>query len=277
MLRLFRSNPFCLLDRQFGLWEKITTKRFKFPAMEDGCQPYDAKSRLTRVSILSILPACKTGYQYPARNHVREGSMIDQLLEGNRHFVENEFNRDLNHYSRIAQAQHPQVLWIGCSDSRVPEGVITGSKPGTIFVHRNVANIVGFNDLNIAAIVEYAMVHLKIPDIIVCGHYNCGGIQALDEGVGENYIADWLLISGEAKEKVDRMARELSLSRSQRLNLLSEENVRLQIKHLKNLFLIKNMHHRGALPRIHGWIYAMESGQINVLVDGREAEPKGEV
>lgn len=93
----------------------------------------------------------------------------------------------------------------------------------------------------------------------------------------ENYIADWLLISGGAKEKVDRMAREQSLSRSQRLNLLSEENVRLQIKHLKNLSLIKNMHIKGDLPRIHGWIYAMESGQIKVLVDGREANRSGEL
>lgn len=203
--------------------------------------------------------------------------MIDQLLEGNRLFVENEFNRNLNYYSNIAHAQHPQVLWIGCSDSRVPEDVITGSKPGTIFVHRNVANIVAFNDVNIAAIVEYAMAHLKIPDIIVCGHYNCGGIQALDEGVEENYIADWLLISGGAKEKVDRVAREQSLTRSQRLNLLSEENVRLQIKHLTNLSLIKNMRQKGDLPRIHGWIYAMESGQLKVLVDGRVANRGGEL
>ena len=198
--------------------------------------------------------------------------MIDPLLEGNRLFVENEFNRNMDYYRDIAHAQHPQVLWIGCSDSRVPENMITGSRPGTIFVHRNVANIVAFNDVNIAAVVEYAVTHLKIPDIVICGHYNCGGIQALDEGVEENYIADWLLISGGAKEKVDRLAREQSLSRTQRLDLLSEENVRLQIKHLKNLSLIKNMHRKGRLPRIHGWIYVMESGRLKVLVDGREEQ-----
>ncbi|MEK7243594.1 MAG: carbonic anhydrase, partial [Thermodesulfobacteriota bacterium] len=124
----------------------------------------------------------------------------------------------------------------------------------------------------IAAVVEYAVTHLKIPDIVICGHYNCGGIQALDEGVEENYIADWLLISGGAKEKVDRLAREQSLNRAQRLDLLSEENVRLQIKHLKNLSLIKNMHRKGRLPRIHGWIYVMESGRLKVLVDGREEQ-----
>jgi carbonic anhydrase len=150
--------------------------------------------------------------------------------------------------------------------------MITGSRPGTIFVHRNVANIVAFNDVNIAAIMEYAVTHLKIPDIVICGHYNCGGIQALDEGVEEYYIADWLLISGGAKEKVDRLAREQSLSRAQRLDLLSEENVWLQIKHLKNLSLIKNMHRKGRLSRIHGWIDIMESGQLKVLVDGRNEQ-----
>jgi carbonic anhydrase len=195
--------------------------------------------------------------------------MIDQLLEGNRLFVEKEFNSHLDYYRDIAHAQHPQVLWIGCSDSRVPEDVITGSRPGTIFVHRNVANIVAFNDVNIAAIIEYAVTHLKIPDIIICGHYNCGGIEALDEGVEENYIADWLLISGGAKERVERMAAEQSLNRVQRLNLLSEENVRLQIKHLNNFSLIKNMRRKGDLPRIHGWIYDMDCGRIKVLVDGR--------
>jgi len=196
--------------------------------------------------------------------------MIDQLLEGNRLFVEKEFNNNLDYYRNIAQAQHPEVLWIGCSDSRVPEDVITGSRPGTIFVHRNVANIVAFNDVNIAAIVEYAVTHLNIPDIVICGHYNCGGIEALDEGVEENYIADWLLISGGAKEKVERIADEQSLSRPERLKLLSEENVRLQIKHLNHFSLIKNMRRKGDVPRIHGWIYDMDSGRIKVLVDGKK-------
>ena len=86
------------------------------------------------------------------------------------------------------------------------------------------------------------------------------------------YHGNDVMISGGAKEKVDRLAREQSLSRAQRLDLLSEENVRLQIKHLKNLSLIKNMHRKGRLPRIHGWIYVMESGRLKVLVDGREEQ-----
>lgn len=194
--------------------------------------------------------------------------MIENLLSGNRRFVRNEFSKNNMYYQDLARAQHPQVLWIGCSDSRVSEDIITGSKPGTIFVHRNIANIVAFNDVNVASIVEYAVTHLKIPDIVVCGHYGCGGIEALEDGVKENYIADWLLISSGAKEKVDRLARQNNLSRKEKLDLLSEENVKLQIKYLKNLSLVKNRHQKGITPRIHGWIYSIQTGEIKVLEDG---------
>lgn len=196
--------------------------------------------------------------------------MIEKLLEGNRNFRTNEFNPNIHHYQAIAQAQTPSVLWIGCSDSRVPEHEITASKPGTIFVHRNVANIVSFNDVNIAAIIEYAIKYLKIPDIVVCGHYRCGGIAAILDGVESNYIGDWLLIASGAKEKVDAIAAEQNLTREQKLHLLSEENVRLQLKHLKNLSMIRTMHKEGSIPRLHGWIYCVDDGEIKILVDGRE-------
>src|SRR6202044_2543770 len=123
---------------------------------------------------------------------------------------------------------------------RVSEDIITGSKPGTIFVHRNIANIVSFNDVNVAAIIEYAVDHLGVPDIVVCGHYQCGGIAAIEDGVQSHYVADWLLIASGAKERVDQAAREQGLSRVAKLELLVEENVRLQIKHLKSLSLLKN-------------------------------------
>lgn len=195
--------------------------------------------------------------------------MIDELLEGNRQFVREEFQINLEYYQSIAREQTPKVLWIGCSDSRTPEQVITRSAPGTIFVHRNIANIVAFNDVNIAAIVEYALVHLHIPDIVICGHYQCGGIKALDKGVDSHYIADWLLIAGGAKEKVDQLAKQQALSPEARHNLLVEENVRLQIKHLQRLSLIQHPYRLEVVPRIHGWVYSVETGEIKVVVDGR--------
>jgi carbonic anhydrase len=195
--------------------------------------------------------------------------MIEQLLEGNARFVSGEFQPNEAYYQSIAARQSPKVLWIGCSDSRVSEDVVTGSRPGTMFVHRNIANIVAFNDVNIAAILEYGVVHLKIEDIVVCGHTRCGGIAAIEDGVHENYIADWLCIATGAKEAADRIATERKLSREEKLAVLTAENVKLQIKHLQNLALIRNMHKRGTLPRIHGWLYRVENGEIEVLVDGR--------
>ena len=195
--------------------------------------------------------------------------MIDDLLEGNAKFVAGEFLPNEEYYQTIAAKQTPKVLWIGCSESRVSEHQMTGSKPGTMFVHRNVANIVAFNDVNISAILEYGVVHLKIRDIIVCGHTRCGGIAAIEDGVHENYIADWLCIATGAKEAANRIAKERKLSREEKLAVLTEENVKLQIKHLKSLALIRNMHAKGSLPRIHGWLYRVETGSIEVLVDGR--------
>ncbi len=194
--------------------------------------------------------------------------MIQELLDGNRRFRESEFATHREHYQALSQGQNPKFLWIGCSDSRVSEHVITDTKPGTIFVHRNVANIVSFNDVNIAAIIEYGVDHLKIPDIIVCGHYKCGGIAAMDEGVDSHYIADWLLIGSGAKEKVDRMVLQNPMTRDEKLRLLVEENVMLQIKHLRNLSLIKHRRPPAMIPRIHGWVYCFESGEIKVLSDG---------
>jgi carbonic anhydrase len=196
--------------------------------------------------------------------------MIDMLLDGNRRFIESEFQKHLDYYQAIAQAQTPQVLWIGCSDSRVSEHVITSSKPGTIFVHRNVANIVAFNDINVAAIIEYAVEYLKIPDIVICGHTKCGGIAALhDANIEDHYICDWLLIANGAKESLDRIDAGMKLSREERLNILVEENVKLQIKHLKDLSIIKHRRPPHVVPRVHGLVYDVENGHIRVIVDGK--------
>ena len=196
--------------------------------------------------------------------------MIDEFLAGNRQFVESEFNKNDDYYKELAVHQHPKILWIGCSDSRVSEDVITSSKPGSIFVHRNIANIVSFNDINIASIIEFAVKHLKIPDIVVCGHYNCGGIQAMLEGIEDTYIADWLLIASGAIEKARRLADKNKLTMKQHLDLLAEENLKLQIEHLRAMSLIRNMHKKGRVPRIHGWIYSVDTGLIKVLVDGNK-------
>ncbi len=196
--------------------------------------------------------------------------MITRFLDGNTNFVEKEFKKNKDYYAGIAQQQKPEILWIGCSDSRVSEDVITHSKPGSIFVHRNIANIVAFNDLNFAAILEFAINHLEIEDIVVCGHSGCGGIKALLEGVEQNYIADWLLIAQRAKDRVLALAEKKEMSREEKLDLLCEENVKLQIDHLKSYSLIRNLEKRGKAPRVHGWKYCLDTGKIKVLIDGKK-------
>lgn len=136
--------------------------------------------------------------------------MITRLLEGNRRFVAEVFEREREAFATLARGQHPTVLWIGCSDSRVPVNTITQTKAGEVFVHRNVGNVVSVNDWNLSAVLEFSINHLCIPDIVICGHYGCGGIQALDEErADDKYIPIWLINAYKAKERVDERIRAL--------------------------------------------------------------------
>ena len=131
--------------------------------------------------------------------------MIRTLLDGNRRFVAEVFEKDKDYFADLRKAQNPTVLWIGCSDSRVPVNTITQTKAGEVFVHRNVGNIVASNDWNLSAVLEFSINHLQIPDIVVCGHYGCGGIRALDEDQGDDrYIPIWLINAQKAVTRVER-------------------------------------------------------------------------
>jgi carbonic anhydrase len=198
--------------------------------------------------------------------------LIDSILAGNVKFRSEEYSPNEDYYHTIAVQQKPKVLWIGCSDSRVSEDIITGSRPGTLFVHRNIANIVAFNDVNIAAILDYALLHLKVRDIVVCGHTRCGGIAALESGnVDESYIADWLCIASGALVKTEEAARRRKMTHEQKLELLVRENVKLQIRHLEQIAVVKRLRKKRAWPRLHGWVYRVETGGIEIVVDGNEA------
>ncbi len=198
--------------------------------------------------------------------------MIDSILAGNAKFRTGEYATNVDYYHTIAEKQKPKVLWIGCSDSRVSEDIITSSKPGTLFVHRNIANIVAFNDCNIAAILDYALLHLKIEEIVVCGHTRCGGIAALEAGnVDESYIGDWLCIASGALKTTEEIAREQNLTHEQKMELLVRENVKLQIRYLEQYAVVKRLRKKQGWPRLHGWVYHVETGGIDVVVDGHAA------
>ncbi|MEM2925174.1 MAG: carbonic anhydrase [Methanocellales archaeon] len=189
--------------------------------------------------------------------------MFSKLLDGNRIFVEKVFEKDKKYFEALAKAQKPFALWIGCSDSRVPESVITQCKPGTLFVHRNIGNIVALNDWNLSSVLEYAVKHLRISDIIICGHYACGAMKALDSELEDSYISSWLL---NAKEAIERAEEKLKVEKGDREKLIVEENVLLQLEHLREHPVVKSALKQRKL-RLHGWVYDIYSGRIKVIVD----------
>jgi carbonic anhydrase len=194
--------------------------------------------------------------------------MITTLLEGNRRFVTETVEKNREFYATLAKGQKPTVLWIGCSDSRLTVSTITNTKPGEVFVHRNVANIVATNDWNLSAVLEFTINHLRIPDVVICGHYNCGGIAALDAGeIGDRYIPIWLINASAAKRRVDEKIRALhtELEPEQRMRLIVEENVRLQLEHLNEYPFVRQACEEGKL-RLHGWVYDIGTGEISILV-----------
>jgi carbonic anhydrase len=193
--------------------------------------------------------------------------MITTLLEGNKRFVADTFAREKDYFAELAKSQRPTVLWIGCSDSRVAVNTITGTRPGDVFVHRNVGNIVATNDWNLSAVLEFSINHLHIPDIVICGHYGCGGIQALDDDdIDDKYIPVWLINAQKAKERVDQKLKGLRLEvgGEQRLCLIVEENVRLQLEHLHEYPFVRSAMAKGKL-RTHGWVYDMNTGEIRAV------------
>ncbi len=183
-------------------------------------------------------------------------SAVQPFLSGNQRFREGEFQEEAELYSALARGQHPTLLWIGCSDSRVSETTVTQSKPGDIFVYRNVANLVAFNDVGLSAVLTYGLEHLKIRDVVVCGHLKCGGVQAMCVGVQQAAISDWLLIGGGAVE-----------AGGGEWDAVVRTNVELQVKHLSKMAVV-----RKAKPRLHGWVYDLATGGLEVVVDGAGAD-----
>jgi len=193
--------------------------------------------------------------------------MITTLLEGNRRFVKETFEKERDFFCSLAKGQKPTVLWIGCSDSRLTVSAITNTRAGEVFVHRNVANIVATNDWNLSAVLEFTINRLRIPDVVICGHYGCGGIAALDaDDNDDRYIPIWLINASAAKRRVDEKIHALhtELEPGQRSRLIVEENVRLQLEHLSEYPFVRRACEQGKLT-LHGWVYDMETGEIRIL------------
>lgn len=190
--------------------------------------------------------------------------MIDNLLLGNLKFRESDFTPNIDHYRDLVDAQHPKVLWLGCSDSRVNPERITEARAGEIFVQRNIGNIVPDHDWNFATVLEFAIVHLQVEDIVICGHSDCGAIKAMDEESTDAYIPLWLNNAREAKERVDaKMPNARSREEVKaRHTAIEQENVRLQIEHLRTYPPVKKAIDEGKI-QVHGLYYDLETGMLS--------------
>lgn len=185
------------------------------------------------------------------------------LLDNNKVWSDGINASDPEFFRKLAEQQHPEYLWIGCSDSRVPANQITGLAPGEIFVHRNVANIVAETDFNVLAVIQYAVDVLKVRHIIVCGHYGCGGVQAALENFRHGMIDNWLA----GIRSLSRLHRkELgALPHEDAVDRLCELNVLAQARHVARTTILEDAWERGQSISIHSWIYRLENGLITPL------------
>lgn len=203
--------------------------------------------------------------------------MTDQslasLFQRNREWAKSMTDRDPEFFSRLVRQQTPQYLWIGCSDARVPANDLIGMAPGELFVHRNIANLVHNIDINLMSVLEYAVNVLKIRNIIVCGHYGCGGVRAAMDRQEFGLIDNWLRkIKDIYAANRDALDRETDPER--RLNLLCEINVRQQALNICHTSIVQNAWRSGQELIVHGWIYSIGDGLIKdlgVKIDGPKA------
>ena len=189
--------------------------------------------------------------------------MIDKLLLGNLRFRESDFTPNIDYYQELTGSQHPTTLWVGCSDSRLQTGHITQARAGELFIQRNIGNIVPLHDWNFATVLEYAVVHLEVSDVVICGHSNCGAIRALDKESTDAYIPLWLNNARAAKERVDaKITLPVTvLEKEERYRQIEQENVRLQLEHLYTYPLLKKAVDEERVET-HGLYYDLGTGAL---------------
>ncbi len=189
---------------------------------------------------------------------------IEELISNNRQWAEQFEADNPGIFDKLAKQQNPEYLWIGCSDSRVPANTIIGLQPGEVFVHRNVANLVNHSDLNALSVIEYAVRVLKVKDIILCGHYGCGGVQAALERCEHGIVDNWLRV---IKDTYRTNAKHFHAveDEMEELNLLCELNVVEQVRNICHTSIVQNAWIEGQNLSVHGVIYGVEDGLLKDL------------
>lgn len=190
--------------------------------------------------------------------------LYKQIFENNRNWVAEKTASDADFFKRLSQAQHPDVLFVGCADSRVPANEIMGLDAGDVFVHRNVANLVPNTDMNVHSVLQYGVEHLEVKHVVVCGHYGCGGVQAAMQHADLGQLNGWLR---EIRDVYRLHADELGAiaDETARYRRLVELNVQEQcVNVIKTSFVQRSFNAKG-YPRVHGWVYDLEDGVLHDL------------
>ncbi len=188
---------------------------------------------------------------------------LDELLDGNRAWAADVVRRDAGFFRRLESQQAPRFLWIGCSDSRVPANEITGTDPGEVFVHRNVANVVVHTDLNCLSVLQYAVEVLGVEEIVVCGHLGCGGVQSALDGKRHGLIDNWLRhVQDVAHEHADLLA---AASSADRAGLLCRLNVVEQVTNVCRTTIVQEAWDAGRTISVHGVVYGLADGVLRDL------------
>jgi carbonic anhydrase len=198
-------------------------------------------------------------------NEIMEHSdFYKKILDNNKKWVEESLALDPNFFEDLAKQQKPPLLWIGCSDSRVPANEIVGAKPGDVFVHRNIANMVIHSDMNMLSVLDYAVNVLKVKHVIVCGHYGCGGVQAAMNNQSIGIIDNWIRhikdIYRLHQDFLDSIENE-----TDRFNAFVEVNVKEQVFDLAKTSIVQSAWKNGQDLTLHGWAYGLNSGFVTDL------------
>lgn len=193
-------------------------------------------------------------------------NQYQRLLLENKAWAAEAVEQDPDYFNRLATIQRPDFLWIGCSDSRVPANEITNTQPGEIFVHRNIANMVVHTDLNLLSVLEYAVVHLEVKHVIVCGHYGCGGVKAAMTNHNYGIINKWLRNIKDVyryhRDEIDAIQDEES-----KTDRLVELNVIEGVMNLAKTSIIQKAWKHKQAPHLHGWVYGLKDGLINPVFE----------
>ena len=191
------------------------------------------------------------------------------LLQENKAWAADMIRTDPSYFKKLSELQTPEYLWIGCSDSRVPANQITGTQPGEIFVHRNVANLVINTDVNVLSVLDYAVNHLKVKHVIVCGHYGCGGIKAAITRQDFKPVLNMWLRNIKDVYRIHRSQLDLIFDETKKADRLVELNVMEQVFNLAKTSIIQRAWKNENRPDLHGWVYGLTDGIIKPVYEMR--------